>query len=76
MPFPPLFSISNSPETNVNMLMDLNNGYMYWNVTFRRDLHDWEVEIFDAMMTYLYGVHVRVGKLDRSNGRFRKMGSR
>ena len=44
---------------------DCLNGYVQWNVTFIRRVHDWEVEVLASFYTLLYSHTMRGEGEDR-----------
>lgn len=48
----------------VSDLLDIHNGSYSWNITFGRDLQDWELEDYSLFMTILDEAQIRVGEMD------------
>jgi hypothetical protein len=42
--YPGLFSIAGNRDASVADLMSLRNGVLHWELTFSRNVHDWEMD--------------------------------
>ena len=54
-----LFAISPNKEVYVADLMKFPNGVLFWDLNFRRDSEDWELESFYNFMSRIYGASLR-----------------
>jgi hypothetical protein len=41
--------------------MEVLGGLNQWNVNFRREAHDWELEVFASFLQVLHSIRVRQG---------------
>ena len=49
------FSLSQNKEASVAELMKFPNCVLFWNLTFKRYIEDWELESFYSLMSRIYG---------------------
>ena len=54
--FPRLFSISTQKEAKVGDMVSLLDGVCVWNITWRRNMFLWEINIIDNLFALLKGV--------------------
>ena len=52
--FPDLFSIAAYKDAAAANLMSVRNGKLHWEVTFVRNLQDWEIESLVSFLDLLY----------------------
>jgi hypothetical protein len=44
--------------------MDHSNPHTLWNLNFIQDVHDWESEYLDSLLTLLYSMNPHLGAMD------------
>ena len=60
-----LYGIARGKNAFVAANMEMLGGSNRWNVSFIREAHDWELEIFASFLQVLHSVRVRQGCEDR-----------
>jgi hypothetical protein len=63
--FPALFGIAAAKDASVANKLELLGGSNQWNVSFAREAHDWEVDVFASFIQILHLVIVRRGSEDK-----------
>jgi hypothetical protein len=63
--FPVLFGITCLKDASVADNMEVLGGSNQWNVSFTREAHDWELEVFVYFLQVLHFVRVRQGYEDK-----------
>jgi hypothetical protein len=63
--FPALFDIASAEDTSIANNLEFLGGSNQWNVSFVREAHDWEVDIFASFFQVLHSVKVRRGIVDK-----------
>jgi len=63
--FPVLFGISSAKNASVADNLELLGGSNQWSVSFSREVHDWEIDVFAFFFQVLHSVSVRRGNEDR-----------
>ncbi len=63
--FPALFSIAADKEAAVADLMSIRNGKIHWEVTFVRNLQDWEIDALVSFLDLLYAVSLHDSRVDQ-----------
>ena len=58
--YPELFRVCQDKEVSVVELMKLDNGVLFWDVSFFRVVHARELEALAGFMDTIYGVSVRI----------------
>jgi hypothetical protein len=53
-----LFSIVEDRDTTVADLMSYRNGVLHWELTFSRNVHDWEKDSMNSLMELIYSTNV------------------
>ena len=73
--YPELFRLCRDKEVRVAELMKLDNGVLFWDVSFFRGVHARELEALAGFMDTIYGASVKgfgedkmCWKLDREKG--------
>ena len=73
--YPKLFRFFQDKEASVAKLIKSANGVIFWDVSFFRGVHAWELEVVSSFMDTIYGSSVRgfgedkmCWKLDRNKG--------
>jgi hypothetical protein len=62
--FPEFFSLARNKEALVSDYMDCSSPQTLWNLSFIRDVNDWEIESIDS---FFYSI-IPCEPLSRSNG--------
>lgn len=52
--FPSLFGVSNQRELTVHQIRRVHEREVLWDITFRRNLQDWEIGEFQRLIELLY----------------------
>jgi hypothetical protein len=67
-----LFGIARAKDASVADNLELSSGSNQWSVSFSREAHDWEVDVFYFYFLFiylffkvLYSVSIRRGSKDR-----------
>jgi hypothetical protein len=64
--FPILFGIARAKDASVADNLELLGGSIKWSVSFSREVHDWEMDVFTFFFfRVLHSVNVRRGSEDR-----------
>jgi hypothetical protein len=63
--FPDLFSIAADKEATVADFLLTRNGNLHWEVTFVRNLQDWEIDALTSFLDLLYSVSLHDSGLDQ-----------
>jgi hypothetical protein len=64
--FPILFGIARAKDASVADNLELLGGSIKWSVSFSREVHDWEMDVFTFFFfQVLHSVNVRRGSEDR-----------
>uniref|UniRef100_A0A2N9G274 Phospholipid/glycerol acyltransferase domain-containing protein n=1 Tax=Fagus sylvatica TaxID=28930 RepID=A0A2N9G274_FAGSY len=63
--FPALFSIASNKEAAVADYMQIRHGNLHWEVTFVRNLQDWELESLVSFLDRIYSVSFNVSGMDQ-----------
>ena len=63
--FPILFGITRMKDASVADNMEVLGGSIQWNVSFVREAHDWEVDVFASFFQVLHSAIVSRGRADR-----------
>ena len=73
--YPDLFRFCRNNKASVAELMKFTNGVLFWDVSFFRDCHVWDLDVVLSFMVAIYGLSVRgfgedkmCWKTDRSKG--------
>ena len=53
---PELFRFCRDKEASVAELMKFANGFLFWDVSFFRGVHAWELEALSDFMDTIYGL--------------------
>ena len=69
-----LFSIACEKDASMEDNYEVLGGTNQWNVSFSREAHDWEVEVFASFFQVLHTARVRQGGADRLWWIFSKRG--
>jgi hypothetical protein len=63
--FPALFSVASNKEAAVVDYMQIRHGNLHWEVTFVRNLQDWELESLVSFLDRIYSVSLNVSGMDQ-----------
>jgi len=63
--FPDLFGIARVKDASVADNMEVLGGSTQWNVSFVREAHDWEVDVFASFFQVLHATRVNRDRADR-----------
>jgi hypothetical protein len=63
--FPVLFGITRVKDASVADNLELLDGSNQWSVSFSREVHDWEVDVFTSFFQVLHSDNGRRGSEDR-----------
>jgi hypothetical protein len=63
--FPILFGIARANDASVADNMEILGGSTQWNVSFVREAHDLEVDVFASFFQVLHSIIVSRGRADR-----------
>lgn len=63
--FPDLFGIARVKDASVADNMEVLGGSTQWNVSFVREAHDWEVDVFACFFQVLHSTRVNRDRADR-----------
>jgi hypothetical protein len=64
--FPILFGIARAKDASLADNLELLGGSIKWSVSFSREVHDWEMDVFTFFFfQVLHSVNVRRGSEDR-----------
>ena len=63
--YPELFRICQDKEVSVAELKKFHNGVLHWDISFLRDVNNWEVEAYSSSIVTIYGSFVRGEGLGR-----------
>jgi hypothetical protein len=63
--FPVLFGIAREKDASVADNMEILGGSIQWDVSFVREAHDWEVDVFASFFQVLHSVTVSRDRADR-----------
>ena len=62
--FPILFRLARNQEATVANYLQFHGTIPIWDVEFLRPAQDWELDVVDSFMGFLYSVPTRPGKMD------------
>jgi len=62
--FPDLFGIARVKDASVANNMEILGGSIQWNVSFVREAHDWEVDVFASFFQILHSTRVNRDRAD------------
>ena len=57
--YPKLFRFCRDKEASVVELMKSTNGVLFWDVSFFRGVHAWELEVVSSFMDIIYGATIK-----------------
>ena len=57
--YPDLFRFCRNKEASVPVLMKSYNGVLFWDVSFFRGVHAWELEAMSGFIETIYGSSIR-----------------
>jgi hypothetical protein len=63
--FPDLFSIAADKEAAVADYLMIRNGNIHWEVTFERNLQDWEIESLTSFLDRIYSASINDSGIDQ-----------
>jgi hypothetical protein len=62
--YPDLYGIARVKDASVADNMEILGGSFQWNVSFVREAHDWEVDVFGSFFQILHSTRVNSDRAD------------